>query len=144
MRNRLSWRSHWVTGVAVVAQLACAPHIHRTVQGYQWIHPPAVSAWSAGTKRVEITPLSGYPMGGHGLGGRVSRGRWLPLYARAFYMRDSTGQSIVLVSCDLPAMPARLQQEVAFRVNQKYSEISRENLILAATHTHHAPGNFMS
>jgi len=144
VRNRLSRLSRWVTGVAAVAQLACGPHIHVTVKAYQRIHPPAVSAWSAGAKRVEITPLSGYPMGGHGLGGRVSRGRWLPLYARAFYLRDSAGGSIVLVSCDLPAMPAGLQQEVAFRVNHRYPEISRENLILVATHTHHAPGNFMS
>jgi neutral ceramidase len=143
-QSRLRRLPRLLAGVAAVAQFACAPHIHRTVKAYQRIHSPAVSAWSGGTKRVEITPLSGYPMGGHGLGGRVSRGRWLPLYARAFYLRDSAGESIVLVSCDLPAMPARLQQEVAFRVNLKYPEISRENLILAATHTHHAPGNFMS
>jgi neutral ceramidase len=90
-------------------------------------------------------------MGGYSLAGRFARGHWMRLRARAFYFRDKEGNSLALVSCDLYAIPAGLQQMVAARLHPKKGQpgpsvpdISRDNLILTATHTHQSPGNYMS
>lgn len=101
----------------------------------------------------DITPPPGYPMGGYSVAGRFARGHWMRLRARAFYFRDKDGNSLALVSCDLYAIPAGLQQMVAANLHQKpkpgqpdrrVPDLSRDNLILTATHTHQSPGNYMS
>ena len=83
-------------------------------------------------------------MGGAGPAGRFGRGYWTRLYARAFYFRDVNGRSLVLVSCDLAAVSGGLQMEVALRLHARGVNLTRENLILAATHVHQGPGDFMS
>jgi neutral ceramidase len=70
------------------------------------------------------------------------------LRARAFYFRDTRGQSLALASCDLVAITAGLQEMVAANLHQgpgrQVPDISPDNLILVATHTHQGPGNYMS
>jgi neutral ceramidase len=78
-------------------------------------------------------------MGGHSIGGRISRGYWTRLYARAFYFQDAAGHRLVLVSCDLFAIPAGLHAAVAERL-----KLPPESLIISATHTHHGPAGYMS
>lgn len=102
----------------------------------------------AGAAKQDITPMPGYPMGGHGPAGTTSRGYWTRLYARAIYLEDDNGASLVLVSCDLWAMPAGLADRVAELVRNdpsgKGKHIGRDEIILAATHTHQSPGNYSS
>jgi neutral ceramidase len=94
--------------------------------------------------RVDITPPPGVPLGGHSKVGQTSRGYWTRLNARAFVLEDASGNTVVLVSCDLWAMPAGLVDRVAeiLLTGQGTRHIDRDHLILAATHTHHSPGNF--
>src|SRR5690242_19185025 len=108
--------------------------------------PPAASGrFVAGAARIDITPPPGIPLGGHSIGGKISRGYWTRLSARAFYFRDESGQSLALVSCDLFAIPAGLHARVAYLLaTEKHISLPPANLILAATHTHHGPGNYMS
>jgi neutral ceramidase len=96
----------------------------------------------AGAWRSDITPPPGYPTGGDGPAGSVARGYWTRLYARAFYLRDAEGHQLVMVSCDLFALPGGLKALVASRVAE--TGISPDEIILAATHTHQGPGNFMT
>jgi neutral ceramidase len=112
----------------------------------QYVVPESAEShcFVAGAAKVEITPPPGFPLGGHSVGGKVSRGYWTRLYARAFFFRDERGQILALVSCDLFAIPAGLHARVASLLAQKQLSISPESLILAATHTHHGPGNYMS
>lgn len=102
--------------------------------------PP--KAFRAGAARVDMTPPVGYPTGGHGPAGSVSRGYWGRLYARAFYFEDTMGRKLVLVSCETFAIPRALHFEVARRVADL--GLYREQIVLAATHTHQGPGNYMS
>ncbi len=95
-----------------------------------------------GAARTEITPPPGYPTGGHGPGGSLARGYWLRLYARAFYFEDKNGHKLVLVSLDSFALPKGIYAEVALRLGRL--GVHREELILAATHTHHGPGNYLT
>ena len=88
--------------------------------------------------------MPGFPMGGFSAGGRISRGVWTRLHATAVYLEDASGQCLVLVSCDLWAMPGGLADRVAELVAKEYGakHIGREHILIAATHTHHSPGNF--
>src|ERR1039458_1009543 len=109
------------------------------------LHPaaPALDHFTAGAGKTEITPPPGIPLGGHGPGGRVARGYWTRLYARSFYFDDGQGHHLALVSAELFAIPAGLHAKVLEAVNRR-QRMRPEDLVLAATHTHHGPANFAS
>lgn len=69
----------------------------------------------------------------------MARGYWTRLYARAFYFQNAEGRRLVLVSCDLFAIPAGLHAQIAYDLG-----LPPEQLIVAATHTHHGPAGYMS
>jgi neutral ceramidase len=106
--------------------------------------PQRSARFVVGRARVEITPPPGYPMGGHSIAGKVARGYWTRLYAQAFYFQDARGGNLALVSCDLFAVPAGLRAEVARLAAKNGVPLLPDALILAATHTHHGPGNYMT
>jgi neutral ceramidase len=102
--------------------------------------------FKAGAARVDITPMPGFPMGGYSAAGRISRGVWMRLQARAVCFEDPAGRSLALVSADLWAIPAGVADRVAELLPRDYQVrgIGREQIVLAATHTHNGPGNFSS
>src|SRR5215467_2572074 len=100
-------------------------------------------AFRAGVGKAEITPPPGWPTGGHGPAGSIARGYWNRLYARAFYIEDAQKQSIVLVSCDMFAVPLGLRAAVWNQV-KAVPNLKADRLIIAATHTHQGPGNYLS
>jgi neutral ceramidase len=110
-----------------------------TVPRYNIVPPKASDVFLAGAGKVDITPPPGYPMGGHSIGGKMARGYWTRLYARAFYFQNASGQRLILVSCDLFAISAGVYAQVAEEL-----KIAPESLIVAATHTHQGPAGFMS
>jgi neutral ceramidase len=122
------------------------------VAGYKVAEPACTEGCPlmAGAHRVDITPPPGFPMGGSGFIAHFGRGYWTRLYARAFFFRGGNGQSLAFVSCDLGTMAAGLQARVAELLHDQEERgepklnLSRENLILSATHVHQGPGNFMS
>ena len=98
----------------------------------------------AGASRVDITPMPGFATGGHSTAGAVARGYWTRLFARAVYLEDGKGSSVVLVSCDLWSVPAGLVDRIAQILADAHPDtaVGRNQILLAATHTHHSPGNF--
>ncbi len=120
------------------------------IQSYSVPAPNPVGYSWVGVSKVDITPPPGFPTGGHGPAGSLARGYWSRLYARTFFFEDKCGHVLILVSCDLFAIPAGLQQLVAREVAIKAAKLKvsvsvpPEALILAATHTHQSPGNFMT
>ena len=102
------------------------------------------SGFKAGAAKIDITPMPGYPMGGHAIASTIARGYWLRLHARSIYLEDPDGNALVLSSCDLWSMPAGLADRVSelLAAHQETAHIGREQIIFAATHTHHSPGNF--
>ena len=130
-----------LVGCVGVAIAGCA-----TVAGHL-LPPQAARAsghFKAGVARVDITPAPGFPMGGHSKAGTTAIGYWTRLFARAFVLEDAAGNTLVLVSCDLWSVPAGLVDRVAeiLLTREETHHIDRDDLILAATHTHHSPGNF--
>lgn len=99
-----------------------------------------------GAAETDITPIPGFPMGGHGIAARTSRGVWTRLKARAIYLEDPNGEAVVLLACDLWAMPAGLVDRAVEIVQSAALKprLGRDRFIVAATHTHQSPGNFSS
>jgi neutral ceramidase len=114
------------------------------VQLPEVVQPTPPGEFVFGAYRVDLTPPPGYPTGGYGPAGSLARGRWSRLYARAFFFQDATGKSIALVSCDLFAIPEGLHDEVARRVAAGGVSLSPEAIVIAAQHTHHGPGNYLT
>lgn len=108
------------------------------------VHPVATREFRAGVAKVDITPMPGFPMGGHSAAGTTSRGVWTRLYARALYFEDAEGRGCVLVSCDLWSIPAGLADRVAELTQERHGvrQLGRSQIVLAATHTHQSPGNY--
>lgn len=104
----------------------------------------------AGTAVRDLTPPPGFPTGGHGPSGEVARGYWTRLRARAFYLEDAQGHAVALVSADLFAVAGGLRALVARRVAEKLADrrldvaLPPGAVVLAATHTHHGPGNYLT
>ncbi len=111
---------------------------------YSLSHQSSVKHFMVGAGKADITPPVGVPLGGHGPAGRVARGNWTRLFARAFHFQNKTGQSLTLVSCDLFSLPAGLRASIIERVNSLKYGLDPERVIIAATHTHHGPANYSS
>lgn len=131
--------------------LLLAPLLLASCSGIRGTLPPAASpqgtgAFRAGAAKVDITPPPGYPMGGHSQSGKIARGFWSRLHSRAIYLQDADGRGLALVSCDLWSLPAGLADRVAelLALEPCGPPLARDQIVLAATHTHHSPGNFSS
>ncbi len=109
-------------------------------------HDVASDALRVGAAEADITPIPGYPMGGHGPAGTIGRGVWTRLKARATYVEDASGGAVAFVACDLWAVPAGLTDAVVEKVQRDPAgrALSRNRIVLAATHTHQSPGNYSS
>src|SRR5450759_4469221 len=144
------------------AALPSGPEIDLEIPGYKVGNLQEKQGAIAGVARIDTTPPPGYPNGGDGPAASVARGYWTRLHARAFFFQDSDGRRLAMVSCDLFAFPEGLHAKVAQLLNtdwprlrrigtehglltrEKPIPISPDQLILAATHTHQGPGNFLT
>ena len=136
-----------VATILVLSVLAIATSCDKgkllVIDGYPLNPSSSITRFMAGAGEEEITPYPGIPMGGHGPGGRIARGTWMPIYARAFYFEDTAGHTAAMVSCDLYGVSAGLRAEVLRLVNSQ-ERLEPNALILSATHTHHGPATFAS
>jgi neutral ceramidase len=80
---------------------------------------------------------------GYGPEGKRGRGYRGRLWARAMVLEDGWGERLALVQLDL-AMPSLLvhRRVAALTVDTARAGIGADRLLLAATHTHSAPGHF--
>jgi hypothetical protein len=116
-------------GLLLLLLTGCAYKIR--IPAYPLGTPLTVARFVAGAGKSDITPAPGIPMGGHGPAGRVSRGYWTRLYARAIYFQDSRNRGLALVSCELFSLPAGLRAKVLQLVNQNF-RLEPERLILTS------------
>src|SRR5262245_60038085 len=107
---------------------------------------PVGAGLRVGSAKVDITPMPGFSMAGHGVAGKTSRGYWTRLYARVIYLEGDDSDSVVLVVCSLVGIPGGLADRVAeiVRTTEGGQHIGRDQIVISATHTHHGPGNFFT
>ena len=96
------------------------------------------SGWKAGTARTVITPQESIWMAGYG--GRKQPGSGIihDLWAKAIALEDSLGNRSVLVTLDLLGLNKPLYDRICKRL-QSDLNLSRERIILSASHTHSGP-----
>lgn len=128
----------------VLGALACSPKIHGTVPPPEG-NPPS-GRFRAGAAVADLTPIPGMPMAGYSMGGKVARGAWVRLRARALYLEDSQGDALVLVACDLDMIPDGLADRVATLLRERNTvrHLGRSQIVLGASHTHHGPGSYFT
>ena len=98
----------------------------------------AGSGWLAGSARTIITPEEMTWMAGYASRTEPAQGTLQDIHARALALQDENQQKFVLVSLDVLGFPANFSKAVTGRIQEKLG-IPRENIILAATHTHEGP-----
>src|SRR5215211_4329990 len=93
----------------------------------------------AGVGKADITPQTGYYLGGWTRADRVARGQHTRLYARALVL-ERNGHKLALVSIDLFMVAGGLQKQAAeLNGDRGFSEA---NVLISASHTHSGPGGY--
>ena len=130
----------WLTTVAAwLAAASVSP------TGYMKQTPPGSgpstslgAGWMAGVARVNVTPREPIFLKGYGSRTKPSEGVRQDLYIKALALRDGTGATAVLVTSDLHSYTRRMSDTIADAVQKNYG-LSRDRLILNASHTHSGP-----
>jgi neutral ceramidase len=94
--------------------------------------------WKAGTATAVITPKTPLPMAGYASRTLPAEGTEQELFAKALAIADQDGNRVVIVTLDLIGVLARLREDVARQVHEKYG-LPPEALLLNASHTHCGP-----
>ncbi len=83
----------------------------------------------------------GYAMQGYGQWEHRARGEASPLYARALFLADSEGGTLVFCCLDLGYVTQAMREGVCQRLRQEMGAAFREDaFVLTCTHTHSGPG----
>src|SRR5439155_14965991 len=91
-----------------------------------------------GTSSMVITPHEPLWLAGYAARTEPAKGMISDLRASALALEDETGGRLVIASMDIIAITKIVAEPVIERVREK-TGLSRERLILAATHTHYGP-----
>jgi len=94
--------------------------------------------WKAGVAKTLITPGKFLWLAGFGTRTKLCEGILIDLYAKALALEDASGKRAVLVTADLIDFPAPVSKKIAEHVEKRYG-LSRDRLILSASHTHSGP-----
>jgi neutral ceramidase len=97
----------------------------------------AQSAWKAGAAKVSITPSQPIWMAGYDARTKPSEGVLRDIYAKALALQDDSGATTVLVAVDLVGVAPSITGGIVERA--KKLGITRERLLINASHTHSAP-----
>jgi hypothetical protein len=95
-------------------------------------------SYKAGTASVLITPDEPLWLAGYAARGAPARGKISDLFASALALEDAAGGRFVLASLDVIAIAPAIAEPVAEAVRSRHG-LSREQLLLAPTHTHYGP-----
>ena len=103
--------------------------------------PAAASAagLSAGGGKADITPRTGYYLGGWTRQDRVAQGQHTRLWARALVLQRGE-RKVALVAIDLFMVPGGLVKHVGDALASR--GFSESNLLVSASHTHSGPGGY--
>src|SRR3954469_24369190 len=94
---------------------------------------------SAGVGSADITPQTGYYLGGWTRADRTSHGQQTRLHSRALVLKEGS-RKVALVQVDLFMIPAGMQKQIAaLNASRGFRE---DNVLISASHTHSGPGGF--
>ncbi len=94
--------------------------------------------WQAGAASSDITPLGPLWMGGYGGKTTPSLGKIHDLHMKALALRDPWGNQTVIVTADLIGFSREFTEAVTQEMGRRFG-LSRESVLLNASHTHSGP-----
>ena len=100
--------------------------------------PTLAKQMRAGLAKAVITPERAIWMSGYANRTKPSEGKLHDLYAKALAIADEDGNRMVLVTADILGFTRELSEVIAERANKQYG-LSRDQLMLNASHTHTGP-----
>jgi len=115
-----------LAGVVLLASLAAAGSAH-------------AAPLHAGVGQADITPRTGYYLGGWTRQDRVAQGQHTRLWARALVLQRGD-RKVALVALDLFMVPGGLVKQVGDALASR--GFSESNLLVSASHTHSGPGGY--
>ncbi|MBI4220308.1 MAG: neutral/alkaline non-lysosomal ceramidase N-terminal domain-containing protein, partial [Chloroflexi bacterium] len=98
----------------------------------------AQSGWKAGVAQAVITPTETIWLAGYGARKKPSEGVRQELYVKTLALEDETGKTAVLVTLDLVKIRRAEAETIADNVRKKFG-LSRDRLVINASHTHSGP-----
>lgn len=103
------------------------------------------SYWIGAAKQDITAEIEGIGMVGWGVFGNTVKDVHSRLYARAFVIKDDqSGRKVAIVTCDLAFITTGVRQHVLKKL-AAYStklNLTEQNVLLMANHTHSAPGGY--
>ncbi len=94
--------------------------------------------WQVGLATVDITPVEPIPMSGYASRRAPFEAVAQPLYAKAMALQDSAGNRALLVTADILGFTSERSGSISSRLEAS-DGLSREQLLLNASHTHAGP-----
>jgi len=101
--------------------------------------PAAAASLRAGAGKADITPPTGYYLGGWTRADRVAQGQHTRLWARAIVL-ERGGRKVALVAVDLFMVPGGLVKHVGDSLADR--GLSEQTILMSASHTHSGPGGY--
>ena len=93
----------------------------------------------AGVGKADITPRTGYYLGGWTRADRVAQGQHTRLWARALVL-EQDGRKVALVAVDLFMVPGGIVKHVGDALADR--GLSEQTILMSASHTHSGPGGY--
>jgi neutral ceramidase len=100
--------------------------------------PTSQSTWKAGLARVDITPTEPIWLAGWGFRTKTMQGVSQRIWVKALALRSGNDDPCVWVTADILGFSRSMTATIAQRVQKKYG-ITRERLLLNASHNHSGP-----
>jgi len=100
---------------------------------------PKAPRLKAGVGKADITPQTGYYLGGWTRADRVAKGQHTRLFSRAMVL-ERGGRKFALVQVDLFMVPGGMVKQIGeILAGRGFSE---RNILISASHTHSGPGGY--
>ena len=93
----------------------------------------------AGVGKADLTPKTGYYLGGWTRADRIAGGQHTRLHSRALVLKRGT-EKIAIVSIDLFMVPGGMVKQIGDRLASR--GFSEGNILITASHTHSGPGGY--
>ena len=93
----------------------------------------------AGVGKADVTPQTGYYLGGWTRADRVAGGQHTRLFSRAMVL-ERNGRKVALVQVDLFIVPGGMVKHIGQALASR--GFSEQNILISASHTHSGPGGY--
>lgn len=97
-----------------------------------------ISTWKAGVSTTVITPEGPVWLGGYAARTKPAEGKLHDLWAKALYLEDAQGRSMLLITMDLCEISRKISDRIKELLKSE-TGLKKEQIVLNCSHTHSGP-----